>query len=191
VEEIVPVPSRNDERRAAMDVVARFGAPAYLRRAKRVETVFTDLIDRLRVQRDDWLRGVRLQLGLLLSTAGTLEALRGQLPDDNVASVRAWVNEFGLTEGRATGAGPWRLRRAVRDLADSVTRFNRRWGEHVNQTVLSDVNAERDGYNRWYVLEKECAVGVVRARQAFRPLPHATHADVLAALPLLPELPAV
>jgi hypothetical protein len=52
---------------------------------------------------------------------------------------------------------------------------------------LSQVNALRDGYNRYYVLEKECASRSPRtARHGFRPLPPLTADDLAALLPPLP-----
>jgi hypothetical protein len=188
VEEIVPIPSHDDERRKALDVLARFGPPAYLRRAKRVEEAIEALLAQLRGQRDQWLDGVRLHLSLLLDLAGSFDALRFCLDEDHVERLRTWARDFGLTERAGTGAAHWRLRRALRGLADSVARFNRRWLDFVARADLTDVNAEREGYNRWYLLEKECAVGVVRSRQGFQPLEPLTTDDVRAALPPLAEL---
>jgi hypothetical protein len=187
VEDLVPIPSHNDERRSAMAIVARFGAPAYMRRAKRVETVFSDLIDRLRVRRDELLEGVRLHLRLLLDVAGSLDAVRPHITDEEFTSFVGLTANWGLTERPPRGESPRRLRRVMRELAASVARFNRRWLDYVAEADLSEANAERDGYNRWYLLEKECAVGVIRARQGFQPLPPVTSADVLRELPPLPE----
>jgi len=190
--EIVPLPSHADERRAAMEVVARLGAPAFLRPAKRVETAFTDLIDRMRIRRDELLKGVRLHLRLLLDVASSLNVVRAHFTDEQFTALSTLVADFGVTERPTTGASSRRVRRGLRDLAASVARFNRRWLACVADADLSEVNAERDGYNRWYLLEKDCAVGVIRARQGFQPLPPVSPADVLRELPPLPEfaLPA-
>jgi hypothetical protein len=186
VEELVPIPSHNDERRSAMAIVAQFGAPAYMRRANRVETVFEGLIGRLRVCRDELLGGVRLHLRLLLEVAGSLDAVRPFVSNEQFTAFGELVTHFRLTERSPTGASPRRLRRPLRELATSVARFNRRWLECVAEADLSEVNAEREGYNRWYLLEKECAVGVIRSRQGFQPLSPVTTADVLRELPTLP-----
>jgi hypothetical protein len=88
------------------------------------------------------------------------------------------------TSGRA-------LRAALRELIDSLERFNRRWRGYVTALDLTAVNRERDGYNRYFVLEKECAVRSAKiARHGFAPLPPLTHADLLAEFPELP-VPAV
>lgn len=47
------------------------------------------------------------------------------------------------------------LRRALRELTESIERFNQRWQEFLQGVDVSHVNELRDGYNRWYVLEKE------------------------------------
>jgi hypothetical protein len=186
VKELVPIPSHNDERRSAMAIVAQFGAPAYMRRANRVEAGFAGLIDRLRVRRDELLGGVRIHLRLLLDLAGSLDAVRSSLREEEFVAFSELVVNFGLTERPRAGVSQRRLGRAIRELAVSVARFNRRWVQCVAEADLSEVNAERDGYNRSYLLEKECAVGVIRSRQAFTPLEPVTAADVLRELPPLP-----
>jgi hypothetical protein len=190
VEELVPIPGHDDERRSAMLVVAQFGAPAYMRRAKRVETAFSDLIARLRVRREELLGGVRQRLRLLLDVAGSLEAVRPILSEHQFGTFCRLITDFGLTEREPTSTSPRRLRRALHELDVSVTRFNRRWLAYISETDLSEVNAERDGYNRWYQLEKECAVGIIRSRQDFKPLEPITIADVLRELPPLPSFVA-
>jgi len=54
---------------------------------------------------------------------------------------------------------------------------------------LDGVNELRDGYNRYYVFEKECATrSPLVARHGFRPLPPVSHADLLERFPPLPEI---
>ena len=78
---------------------------------------------------------------------------------------------------------------AVYGLEGGLERFNRRWQEYLGRVDLSLVNALRDGYNRFYVLEKECAVGSIRlARQGFQPLLPLCPEDLLGLFPLLPVL---
>ena len=68
-----------------------------------------------------------------------------------------------------------------------MERFNRRWLPFVRGLDLTALNAERADYNRYYLLEKECAVRSPHiARQGYRPLDPVTHDDLLAALPPLP-----
>jgi len=80
-----------------------------------------------------------------------------------------------------------RLRRSLRELNESLEHFNERWQAFLSKVDLTAVNEMRDGYNRYYVLEKECAVRSARiARQGFIPLEPLTIDDVIAEFPLLP-----
>jgi hypothetical protein len=72
-------------------------------------------------------------------------------------------------------------------LAASVERFNRRWCAYIAELDLSAINGLRDGYNRYYLLEKECAVGSVRLLpQTFRRLAPVTSEEILDQLPPQP-----
>ena len=63
------------------------------------------------------------------------------------------------------------LRRALHELRASIIRFNERWNAFLPTVDLSELNAQREAYNRYYLLEKECALRSARlARQGFRRL---------------------
>ena len=80
-----------------------------------------------------------------------------------------------------------KLQRALRALRDSLETFNRRWLDFLPSVDLSPVNEAREGYNRYYLLEKECAVRSPRlARQGFKHLELLTTQDLTAMLPTLP-----
>ena len=69
----------------------------------------------------------------------------------------------------------------------SIDRFNKRWLNYVHTLDLTRINELRDGYNRYYLLEKECAMRSARlARQHFRRLEPMTREAVLDRFPLLP-----
>jgi hypothetical protein len=177
------------EVRLGMQVAAQYDAPAYIRRARRVEDAYEELLDRCRRQRAEWLFGVRLHLGALRAGAGDWEGLRPLLADaGQVAALERLHAEAGDPEHPMDGpAGPRGLRRELRALAHSVERFNRRWRAFVDELDLTEINALRDGYNRYYLLEKECAVGSARLDpRAFRRLGPVTAAEVLDRLPPLP-----
>jgi hypothetical protein len=75
----------------------------------------------------------------------------------------------------------------LHELCESLERFNRRWQEFLDKIELDALNRLRDEYNRYYPLEKECAVRSWRvARHGFQPLAPVTHADLAARFPLLP-----
>jgi hypothetical protein len=80
-----------------------------------------------------------------------------------------------------------KLRRTLGELVESVERFNQHWLAHLETVDLTRVNELRDGYNRYYVLEKECALRSPRlARLGFRRLEPLTREELTALLPSLP-----
>jgi hypothetical protein len=185
----LPIVGRNDG--GLMNrFLAQYDAPAYVRRARRVQDAFEELLGRCNRQREEWLRMVRIRLGLLKARAGDWSRLAPWLAEDaeteTLRRLDAELNPrlrypVGRTEsGRV-------LRRALGELCDSIERFNQRWREFLPVVDLGPLNALRDGYNRYFLLEKECAVRSLRlARQGFRPLPPVTVDDLTALLPLLP-----
>ena len=84
-------------------------------------------------------------------------------------------------------ASPRALRRALVELAQSIARFNRRWQEFLQGVDVSRVNALREGYNAYYVLEKECVMGSARlAARFFTPIAPLKPERLLRDHPLLP-----
>ena len=71
-------------------------------------------------------------------------------------------------------------------LERSVDLFNRHWERFLGELDLSEVNRLRQGYNDFYVLEKECAGASPEvARYGFEPLPMVTVDNLLELLPLI------
>jgi hypothetical protein len=186
----IPILGRDDGSYTVKQFMAQYDAPAYVRRARRVDAEWEGLLARCRLQREEWLPLVRTRLALLHTLAGDWGRLAPLLADDeHVEGLRRLHAELRPT--LRLPVGPTEslraLRRAVAELAESVERFNRRWRAYLDALDLMPVNAARDGYNRWYVLEKECALRSARlARQGFRPLSPLTLESVVAALPPLP-----
>src|SRR5262249_30462330 len=82
---------------------------------------------------------------------------------------------------------PKRLHKALRELVASVEGCNRRWRNYLPTVERSAVDAARDLYNRYYLLEKECAVrSPTLARLGFRPQSPLTLDELAALLPPLP-----
>jgi hypothetical protein len=185
----VPIPSRED-RALYQQVLAQHGGPAYLRRAHQVEDVLQQLLARSRQQRSEWLQIVRINLGTLLALAGDWSVLRSLLADDDQLQLLQALHAELQPELRCPPEPTSSVRalgRQLAELCDGIKSFNQRWQAYLPGVDLSEVNQVRENYNRWYVLEKECAVRSPRiARQGFRPLPPLTHAELAALLPLLP-----
>ncbi|HEX5270595.1 MAG TPA: hypothetical protein VFW33_08925 [Gemmataceae bacterium] len=185
----VTIPSREDGRQAFNEVLAQYDGPAYLRRARRVQASYDQLMAECRRRREEWLALVRVRLGTLRALAGSWEALAPHLADPG--QVRLLADLCATLEPRLRIAiepttSSRALRQALDQLSQSADRFNRRWVPFVRGLDLTALNAERADYNRYYLLEKECAVrSPFIARQGYRPLDPATHDDIFAALPPL------
>jgi len=184
------VPIFRDEARWLLaEVAARFGAPAFVRRARQVQDAFDELVRRCQKQRDEWLDQVRIPWKWLVEMAGNLETLPPLLVDvdsfnrlNELAAILAIpVPDCGLISSLR------RLRTGLRELRYSIERFNRRWQKFLEDLNLVEINKRREDYNRYYVLEKECALRSVRlARLGFLPLAPITADDLLALMPPLP-----
>ena len=174
------------------ELLARYGGPAFMRRAKRVEQAVRSFLDACRQQRDDWLMMVRIHLGTLKGLAGDWRRLEPLLADaDQVAILQQLEADLrpALRVPIEPVESPRRLKRAVRDLARSIDRFNRRWTAHLAQLDYEPVNRHIEGYNRHYVFEKECVVGSPRvARQGFQAKETLTAARLQEMFPPLPRL---
>jgi hypothetical protein len=171
-------------------IEAGYDGPAYVRRARGVQQAFDALLHRCRKQRDEWLPMVRLRLALLHALAGDWERLRPLLANgDRLEELQGLHAELQpRLRGQVDRTSSVRaLRGALRELRESIEHFNRRWLAFVPTLDLTRVNELREGYNRYYVLEKEMAVRSPRiARQGFVRLGPLTLGDVLAQLPPLP-----
>jgi hypothetical protein len=76
----------------------------------------------------------------------------------------------------------------LREFDGAPGRFNAVWAEFLGGLDLRPINALRDGYNRYYLLEKECVVRSVRvAGMGFQPMAMLTVADLAALFPPLPD----
>jgi hypothetical protein len=167
-----------------------FDAPAYVRRARRVENSLAELLGQCNRQRDEWLEMARILLGRVAALAGTWEALRPHLADDDQLDLLRDLHD----QLRPTLRVPvepttsrYALRGALRELVEALERINHRWAEYLAEVDLDPINAVREGYNRYYLLEKECALRLAPgARRDFRPLEPFTRGELIALLPPLP-----
>jgi hypothetical protein len=191
--EDLPVPSAEPGRREIQELLAQYDAPAYIRRARGVEEALERLLAAGRTKRLEWLKMVRLLVGELRAMAGgglaDHPALRPLLDDESLAGLDRLHAELApklrVPVEQTTSARP--LRRKAREVIEALERFNRRWRRHLDDLDLGIVNALREGYNRYYLLEKECALrSAALARRGFQPLPPLTLAEVEEQLPMLP-----
>jgi hypothetical protein len=171
-------------------ILGRYDVPAYVRRARGVQDGLEAVLARCRAQREEWLSMVRLRVGELFARAGNWEALRPLLADDEqLDHVRNLHDELRpmLRVSHEPTRSASKLRRILHELIASLERFNRRWLAFLPENDLSEVNALRDSYNRYYILEKECAVrSPAVARMGFQRLEPLTTDDLRTMLPSLP-----
>jgi hypothetical protein len=186
------MPSDLDELRVFQLWMGAFDVPAYMRRAKNTEAAWEHLLQRCERQRDEWLKFPKLRLGELFARAGDAAAIRPFLFDPTEADLlaklhNAWQPRLRIPVPPARS--PQQIRRSLQQVAASFARFNRRWERFVSELDLTEINRLRDGYNRFYVLEKECAVrSAAVARAGFQPVLRVKTEDVTALFPLLPSL---
>jgi hypothetical protein len=178
-----------DDHRLFQQVMEGFDAPAFLRRARRVEEAWNGLLDRCRQKRAILLEMPRLRLARFVKLIASELPIPTEIcPPADLAYLQELYREWqpqlrSIVRPARTAA---EIVHALADLARSFERFNRRWLEFVNDLDLAHVNELRDGYNRYYVFEKECALFSARiAREGFVPLPRAEAKDVLEAFPLV------
>src|SRR5262249_385654 len=145
--------------------------PAYVRRAREVEAAWNALLDQLSRDRARLLEMPRMRLARLFSLAPSditlmsalksSDALRelGRLYDDWQPRLLSRAAPARSNAGLLTG---------LCELRHSFERFNRRWIKRVNEIDLAHINRLRENYNRFYLLEKECALRSTRvAREGF------------------------
>jgi hypothetical protein len=189
VDEIL-IPGREEDRNLVKQFAAHYDAPAYVRRARQVQEALDVLLNQCRRQRDEWLGLTRIRLALLRALAGEWDMLLPLLEDGGqLAALRQLEADLApqLRHRVEPTTSMRTLRRALVELCESIELFNRRWQNFLPTVDLSRVNALRDGYNRYYVLEKECALRSPRlARQGFRRLEPFTLEDLGQLLPPLP-----
>lgn len=185
----VPLGSDPD-RREQNRWLGLFDAPAYVRRARGVEEALERVLATAQRQRDEWLLMSRLRLGRLRALAGDWPALRPHLADDDQLAIleELWSSMTPtLRLPPPPTDSPRRQRQALDELVESLTRFNARWVEYLAKVDVARVNELRAGYNRYYVLEKSCALrSDLLARLGFTPLAPLDQAELRHLLPLLP-----
>jgi hypothetical protein len=184
-----PILGSNRGHKIFNQVVAMHGAPAYIRRALQVEAAWAGIVELCQRRRHEWLGMVRVRLAALQALAGEWSALTPVVGPSSVEILAALAIELRprLRHKVPRTASPRRLRTAWKELLASLANFNQRWQAYLQGIDLTEVNRLRDDYNRYYLLEKECAVrSALIARQGFQRLVPATVQDLQALLPALP-----
>jgi hypothetical protein len=171
-------------------LLSQYGGPAYVRRGRRVQETFDQLRARCQAQRAEWLEMVRIRLATLYALTGDWTALDSLLPDVEQRDALRRLHMELQPQLRAAvepTTSARQLRQALDELVESLERFNERWQRYVYQVDLAPVNEVREDYNRYYLLEKECAMRNGNlARRGFTRMTPLTHAELAALFPSLP-----
>lgn len=167
-------------------VLGLFDTPAFARRGQQLEQAIAGLDDRCRRERAQRLKPVGSALlawSSAVSGPGAWEASGFAGPVDPLWEACELAPAWAAREAHGS-----RRRAAADALAGAVRDFNARWPAVLESLGLDAVNALIDGYNRFYLLEKECVVGSPRlAARLYRPMPPISLGDLLARFPLLPD----
>src|SRR5438105_13434205 len=111
---------RDDERHSVKMFLAHYDVPAYVRRARRVEEAFEQLLAHCRQQREDMLTMVRTRIGILGALARDWSVLRPWLKDEEEITVLLDLHTLLRPQQRfALAPGfSWRaVRRALAELS--------------------------------------------------------------------------
>ena len=180
----------HEEQQLARMLLGLYGGPAFIRRTRNIEDAERMLADHLQRKRTELLTMVRLRVGQLRALAGDWQALEPLVASPCVLDSLRELHDALAPKLRAPiepTRSRWVLRSALAELGGAITHFNRRWEKFMAQLDLGPINALRDGYNKHYVIEKECALGNSRvARMGFRRLDPLRWEDLLREYPLLP-----
>jgi hypothetical protein len=178
-----------EDRRVLQEMVGRSGSPAFIRRAKLVETSWLTLVETCATARFERLQFVRLRMGQLRALAGGFDALRSYLPHaSDLEFIQSLHDELQprLRLPLEPTTSPRVLRNAANDLIEAIEMFNERWTRWLVKVDLTHVNQVREDYNKYYLFEKECAVGNAQvARMGFARLAPITARDLEARFPTL------
>jgi hypothetical protein len=153
-----------------------------------VELALEHLLEKGRKQREKWLLMVRINLARLHALAGDWSALAPWLDEAQRQGLQELyallAPRLRAPVERTTSARM--LWWALRELIVSLERFNSRWLAWVAELDPGPVNEAREGYNRFYLVEKEAALrNPTLARRGYQPLGPLTAGEVLGHLPVL------
>ena len=181
----------DDERpKVFQQILSLGGGPAFARRGRDVQLAFGAVVEVCLKQREEWLKFVRLSLGSLFALAGSTAALDEFLGNhEQLRILEDLMKDLKphLRVPPAPTSSARHLRQALAEVRDTIKRFNERWRDFMCRLNLDHVNEVRERYDRFYLLEKECALGSSRAARAgFQKLDPLGTDEFLKIMPLLP-----
>lgn len=169
---------------------ASFDTPAYVRRGLTVETEWNTLADKLHRIWTEWTVPVGRLCAQLRHQADGWEAFGPWLASPEDLDLLRRLDQrldFRLKYPPAKALWLWPLKGSLRRLARMAADLNEAWAKHLGTLDLEPVNRAREQYNRWYLLEKECAMRSTRlAAGGFEAFPRVEANDLINLFPPLP-----
>lgn len=186
--DFVPLGTDADSRQMN-ELASLFDAPAYIRRARNVHARFSQFLHSCAQKREELIQIPRLRVGTLHALAGSFVALSPWLAcSEEVVLLEGLHDQLSpqLRLPPKLTNSPRLLQKTLRQLVGCLERFNGRWLDFIEKLDLDLINDLREGYNRYYVVEKSCAIrSDLLARHGFSPLPVLDTAEILHHFPLL------
>jgi hypothetical protein len=182
------LPSEHNDSLA--QVLGLYDTPAYVRRGIQLAEARQRVFRRCETARAELLQGVLIHLKLLRQYVSDITELRDYAASEQDFQILR--NLMSLLPANATvhalpfAAAKWGIGAQMRSLFQCVDRFNRRWTRFLADIDLSDIDAQVAAYNRYYLLEKECALGSPRlASRGFQPARTITRSELAQRYPLM------
>jgi hypothetical protein len=178
----------DDEQNLFQQITGSFDEPAFLRRAKNTEAAWEVLLARAERKRTEWLKMPTLHLGRLFKLVSNTRPLARFVSEDSLVSLQQQHDQLNpqLRRKILPATNDADIQTELTKLVQTFERFNSRWVKYVEGTDFTGVNELRAGYNKYYTLEKECALMSSRtATTGFQELPMAGPGELMIAFPLL------
>ncbi|MEM7312949.1 MAG: hypothetical protein AAF497_07335 [Planctomycetota bacterium] len=147
-------------RRQFLELASQVDTPAFVRRALSVENAEKSLIASCRAAREKMLEFCRMRLGVVGALVDKRWVLLNGYIGESMANRLGELHEKWQPQLRLAvepSDDPRKLRRAIKELITSFESFNRKWDNYLATVSLNEINATRDQYNKYYVVEKSAA----------------------------------
>lgn len=177
------------EYRFFQKINATTGTPSFCRRGTAVEDAWNSLLAKCHEKRQELLTMAQLRLATFLALIERQLDLATEFCTEAdliyLDSLhREWSYQLQIAVTPASSER--QLRIPFTELQRAFLRFNDRWADFVNKIDLTTNNRLRDNYNRYYIIEKECALWSPQiAKQGFEPMKLLIHDDLFGEFPLL------
>lgn len=156
-----------------LKILAEMGEePAFIRREREAQAALNRLLLRCSKKREEMLKWPQFHFSALFHrVCGDWSCLGSYVVDDHPDSRFCQLaKQLTITES-AKAAFFATNRSLLKQFLESGLRFNEAWTCFLDEAGLDTVNSLRDDYNKFYPLEKACAIGIEVDSFGFTPMP--------------------